>query len=77
MIVMNMQPAFPSAISYTRTNGCGASNENSVLRSGMQNRKRIVVAKPKIPVKNALLRSPLAATTLQVCLSMGTMMHQV
>ena len=43
-----------------------------MLRSGMQNRKRIVVRKPKMPVKNALLKSPLAATTLQANLSRGS-----
>lgn len=36
-----------------------------MLRSGVQKRNRIAVAKPSIPVAIALLKIPFAATTLE------------
>lgn len=65
MIVMKMLPPLPSARAYTRTNGCGAPSAKNVSRSGMQNRKRIEVRKPRTPVAKALVKIPLPATTLR------------
>ena len=54
MDVMNAPPPFPSARAYSCTNGCGASSENRVSRSGVQNRKSMLVANPRTPVAMAL-----------------------
>lgn len=64
MMVMMMLPSFPSAKAYIWTNGCGASKARVVCRSGVQNRKRIVVIKPNRPVAIILVRMPLPAITL-------------
>ena len=64
MMVMKMLPPFPKARAKICTKGCGASRAKKVSRSGMQNRKRMVVAKPKIPVAMQLDRIPFPATTL-------------
>ena len=52
--VITTLPPLPSASAYSWTNGCGASSENRVSRSGVQNRKRMLVANPRIPVAMAL-----------------------
>lgn len=64
MTVMKTLAFFPSASAYICTNGCGALREKMVSRSGVQNRKRIVVMKPSTPVAMALVNIPLAAITL-------------
>jgi len=67
IVVMTMLPPFPRASAYICTKGWGASRANTVFRSGVQNRKRIVVTKPKMPVAIALLNIPFPATTLVNC----------
>ena len=62
---MTMLPCLPRASAYSCTKGCGASSANKVSRSGVQNRNRIVVAKPSTPVATALQKIPRAATTLR------------
>ena len=47
-------PPLPSARAYSCTNGCGASSENRVSRSGVQNRNSMLVANPSMPVAMAL-----------------------
>ena len=68
MIVMKMLGPLPRASAYSCTNGCGASSAKNVFKSGMQNRKRIVVMKPSTPVAIALVMMPRPATTLFVWL---------
>ena len=67
MMVMTMLPPLPKAKAYIWTNGCGASKAKMVFRSGVQNRKRIAVIKPKRPVAITLVRMPLPAITLVFC----------
>lgn len=64
MMVMKTLPGRPKARAYSCTNGCGASREKRVSRSGVQKRNRIVVAKPNTPVAIALDKIPRPATTL-------------
>lgn len=54
MEVMNAPPPLPRASAYSWTNGCGASSENRVSKSGVQNRKRMLVVNPRMPVAIAL-----------------------
>ena len=60
-------PPLPNASAYIWTNGCGASRAKSVSRSGVQNRKRMVVANPSTPVAITLVIMPRPATTLLKC----------
>jgi hypothetical protein len=62
--VMKALPGFPNAIAYSWTNGWGASREKRVSRSGVQNKRRMIVAKLRMPVANALVIIPFPATTL-------------
>jgi hypothetical protein len=66
MIVMKILPPLPRARAYIWTNGCGAFNAKTVSRAGVQKRKSIAVAKPKVAVATALVRMPFAAVTLTV-----------
>lgn len=50
---MNVPPPRPSAMAYTRTNGCGAFNANNAVMSGMQKRSTTVVRSPPTPVTTA------------------------
>jgi hypothetical protein len=64
MMVMTMLPLLPRAKAYIWTNGCGASNAKTVSRSGVQNKKSIVVIKPKKPVAITLVSMPLPEMAL-------------
>lgn len=64
IIVMKTLGPLPSAIAYSCTKGWGASKEKRVSKSGVQNKKRIVVRNPMIPVASALVKIPRPAITL-------------
>ena len=65
MMVMKILGPLPNARAYIWTKGWGASKEKRVSRPGVQNKKRIVVRNPMIPVANALVNIPRPATTLR------------
>lgn len=65
MAVMKVLPPLPRARAYTCTKGCGAPKAKKTSRSGIQNRKRIAVTKPRTPVAIALVRIPFPATMLE------------
>lgn len=65
MMVMKILGPLPNAIAYIWTKGWGASRVKRVSKSGVQNKKRIVVMNPMIPVAKALVNIPRPATTLR------------
>lgn len=64
MMVMNTLGPLPSAKAYICTKGWGAPKEKRVSKSGVQNKKRIVMRNPMLPVSDAVVNIPRAATTL-------------